>query len=396
MRPWMVVGLGLVLAAPIVSPAIGQADAGLAGRGAHWRDAGVVMNAVPKAFMADASTSGVFVAVGSSGAATTLARRAGGHWQRVRLHIGSPAGVDVNDTGDAVALSVRSDGAVLATAWRHGTAHPHTSVVVSAAASPSTPTAELVANGRGDLAAVVRGKSGHASVVLVRKPLRKPWGRPMSISPSRYGAALDSIDVGNGGVVVGAFRKGPKLTMRVLRTDASHFGPAQPVTTWREPGRHPAATQVHADIQIGRGGDVATLWSYRLGTGRTALLDVLPSGGHRFQTRIGRAGANDLAAVGDDGSVLLSGGLRWNPNTRRLVRGSSLSVVDADSRGDAFMGAATHTGAVAVWPMGRPQDPRVAPPSGRQVDAVLTTDLLAYLVVVDSARQRLTLSTRAF
>jgi hypothetical protein len=394
MRPWMVVGLGLVLAVPISTPTTAQSDAGRAGAGARWRDAGVVMHAVPKAFMADASTSGVFVAVGSSGPASTVARRSGGQWHRVTVRIGSPVGVDVNDSGDAEVLSVRSDGAVLATAWQHGATRPHTSVVVPASVSPAAPTAELVANGRGDLAAVVRGKSG--PVVLVRKALRKPWGHPLSIGPSRYHARLDSIDVGNGGVVVGAFRKGPKLTMRSVGAGASRFGPAEPVATWREPGRHPVATQVHADIQIGRGGDVATLWSYRLGAGRTALLDVLPSGGHRFEKRMGQAGLNELAAVGDDGSVLLSGGLRWNPHSRRLARGSSLTVLDADSRGDAFMGSTTHSGAVAVWPMGRPQRARVAPPTGRQVDAVLTTDLLVYFVVVDAARHELTLRTRAF
>jgi hypothetical protein len=153
---------------------------------------------------------------------------------------------------------------------------------------------------------------------------------------------------------------------------------------------------VHADIQVGRDGEVATLWSYRLGARRTGLLDVLPDGGRRFQKRIAQAGTNELAAVGDDGSVLLSAGLRWNPHTRRLVRGSSLTVVDVDSRGDAFMGSPTHSSAVAVWPMGSPQRPRVAAADGRQVDAVLTTDLVVYLVSRDDARHRLTLSTRRF
>ncbi|HSS68948.1 MAG TPA: hypothetical protein VLK34_10385, partial [Nocardioidaceae bacterium] len=73
-----------------------------------------------------------------------------------------------------------------------------------------------------------------------------------------------------------------------------------------------------------------------------------------------------------------------------------LTVVDVDSRGDAFMGSPTHSGAVAVWPMGRPQRPRVAAPAGKQVDAVLTTELVVYLVSQDDARQRLTLSTRRF
>jgi len=144
------------------------------------------------------------------------------------------------------------------------------------------------------------------------------------------------------------------------------------------------------------GGDVATLWSYRLGAERVGLLDVRPARGRTFEARIGALGRNELEAVGDDGSVLLTDGLRWDPHTRRLARGSNLAVVDADSRGDALMGHRSGRGKVALWPMGRPQRTLVSVPAGRQVGAVLTTDLMAYLVVEAGARHRLVLRMRQF
>ena len=395
MRRLAVVGAALVLAVPLSASAMAQADSPPTARAVRWHPAGTVMSVVPKAFISDASTSGVFVGVGSTGAVSTLARRSSGHWQRVRVRVGSPVGVDVNDSGDAVVLSVQTNGSVLATAWQHDAVRPHTSVVVPARVSPTAPTAELAANGRGDLAAVVRARSGRGAVVLVRKALRKPWGQPLSVPAAGTRGSLESIDVGNGGAVVAAFLHSAKLTVRTLRAGARSFGPAKPVTTWREPGRHPLA-KVHTDIQVGRDGDMATLWSYRLRARRTALLDVLPDGGRQFEERVAQAGTNELAAVGDDGSVLLTAGWRWNPHTRRLVRGSRLTVLDVDSRGDAFMGSPTYSSAVAVWPMGRPQQPRVAPADGQQVDAILTTELVVYLVSRDDATHRLTLSTRRF
>jgi hypothetical protein len=390
-----VAGIVLALAIPVsaVPSAVRDASA-TATAPARWRDAGVVMSSVPTTFTADASTAGVFVGVGTRAGRTTLARHAGGHWQRATLRIGAAVGVDVNDSGDAVALSVRGDGAVLSTEWRRGARRPRTSVIVPPRLSPRAPTAELVANGRGDLAALVRSDRS-PSVLLVRKPLRTAWAKPTPIGLRRYHGVLDSIDVGNGGMIVGAFRHGARLTTRSWMPRASAFGPARPVTTWREPGRHPAATDVHADIAIGRDGDVATVWSYRLGGSRTALLNVLPTGGRRFEKRIANAAGHDLAAVGDDGSVLLTGGLRWSPHSRRLVTGSSLIFLDADSRGDALMGQDSHRGRLALWPIGGPQGPQVATPSGRQVDAVLTTDLVVYLVI-DGPGNGLGLRVRQF
>jgi hypothetical protein len=216
----------------------------------------------------------------------------------------------------------------------------------------------------------------------------------VTIRPGRYDGVLDSIDVGNGGLVEGAFRRGAALTARTLRTGASIFGPPRRLATWREPGRHPAATQVRAEVAVGRSGGIASLWSYRLNGRWASLLDVLPTGSRRFEARIAKGGAHDLAAVGDDGSVLLAGGLRWNPHTRRLVHGSTLALLDADSRGDALMGAASRRGDLALWPIGGPQQRRVAVPPGRRVDAVLTTEGVVYLAV--SASHRLVLRIRQF
>jgi hypothetical protein len=390
-----VVGLVIAIAAPMSAPAVAQGGSDAAR--ARWRDGGMVMSAAPDGFMSDASTSGVFVGVGVDGQVSTIARRAaGGQWRRVSVRIGAPVGVDVNDSGNAVVLSLRATGAVLSTSWPHGARRPHTDVILAAADSPKAPNAELVANGRGDLAAFVTAGVADGTAVLVRRPLHKQWGRPVTVRPGRYDGALDSIDVGGGGQVIAAFRKGAELTSRVLRTGKSTFGPPTRMATWHEPGQHPAARGEHADIAIGRSGDVATLWSYRLDGHWVSLLDVLPTRGRRFQARIAAGGRHDLAAVGDDGSVLLSGGLRWNPKTRRLVDGSSLALLDADSRGDALMGAASHRGDLALWPIGGPQQARVAAPRGQQVDAVLTTDLVVYLVIAGGPGSGLQRRTRQF
>ena len=93
MRRLAVVGAALVLAVPLSASAMAQARLAADRSSPRVSSVGTVMSVVPKAFISDASTSGVFVGVGLTGAVSTLARRSSGHWQRVRVRVGSPVGV---------------------------------------------------------------------------------------------------------------------------------------------------------------------------------------------------------------------------------------------------------------------------------------------------------------
>ena len=398
------------LAAPLATQAGASGAAPVAAAGSRlvdadtWRAGGKISRSRDWLSM-DSSSSGVVVAVATTRrdldtprATSTLARRTpDGQWTRQVAHLGEPVGVHVNARGGAVVVSVRND-AVVATTWPRRARVPRSRVVLRAEGTPDPLfDTSLAASGRGDVAVLLTAWPGYGDkAVLLRKPLHRPWRRPLVIGRPRYGGALDAMDVTPAGAVVGAFKQDQTLSVRTLPLDGNRFGPATTVTRWPEIDD---STQRYREsitsLQVGVRGDLAATWSYSKaaeegGEPTVSLLTIKPKDGRRWQRRFGYLDQQvRLHAVAEDGAALVSPDRfvrRWNPRTRTMQGRGEWVFRAANTRGDALIGSGRHR--VRLWPVGAPRRPEVPPPSGILGTMVLTSDRTAYVPKTPRAEPR--------
>lgn len=365
-----------------------------------WRDGGLITGP-HESLMMDGSAADVVVAVGTTGpsperprATRTIARRMpDGRWARVRARIGEPVGVHVNGRGDAVIVSSRNQ-TVVATTWPRWRTGPVTRVVLRSSEAPAAYfDMTSVANGRGDVTVLLTAWPGYGDrAVLLRKPVREPWKRPLTIGRSRYGGALDSVDIGRRGVVAATFKDDRTLSVRNLPLRRSRFGAATEVTTWPELDESGRYRESIADVMVGQDGDLATTWAYAATSGGSSQLvrsrlNIRPVQRRPWQRDFEHADDRlDLLAVARDGSVLVRDGLetrRWNPATRRLQGRGTWFFKDANVRGDALIGSGLYGGLLRLWPVGPRRGPAVSAPAGSLGPVVLTGERRAYVAVSD-------------
>jgi hypothetical protein len=369
-----------------------------------WRDGGRICGP-HESLLIDSSAADVLVAVCTTGpsfdrprAVSALARRKpNGTWTRTRAHLGQPVGVHVNARGHAIIVSVRRD-AVVAASWRRAHAKPRTRVILTAADAPAANfSTRSVANGRGDVAVLLTAWPGEGNkAVLLRKPLAKPWSRALTIGRPRYGGALDAVDIRPKGAVIATFKSDQTLSVRTLPLRRNRFGAPTSVTTWAAIDDSNPLRESFADVMAGRNGDLATTWDFaRVADGGgsqlvRSRLTILPEQRRRWQRQFSYADDRlDLLAVARDGAVLVDDGTRtrrWNPVTRRLQGRGTWHFKDANTRGDALIGAGLYRGPLRLWPVGRHRGHEVRPPAGRLGPAVLTAERRVYLAVADRDR----------
>jgi hypothetical protein len=397
----------VVVHAGVVAVAVATVFAGAGpaapGTSAAWRDGGRVAGAHQFLLM-DSSTSHVVVAVGTTGpsferprATSTLARRMpDGRWTRTQAHIGDPVGVHVNARGNAVIISVRND-AVVATTWRRRSPRPRSRVVLTGDQAPAQFfTTTSVGNARGDVAVLLTAWPGYGDrAILLRKPARRAWRHSLTIGRARYGGALDSVDIGVKGVVVGAFKQDQTLSVRALPPRSNRFGASREVTTWAAIDDTGRFRESIAEVMVGPNGNLATTWEFAqlAGDGGSELvrsrLNIVPGRGRPLQRQF-RYGDDrlQLLAVAGDRSVLVRDGLRlrrWNPVTRRLQGRGTWFIKDTNHHGDALIGSGLDGGRLRLWPVGAPRGTRVRAPVGTLATAVLTGDHRVYVAVTGKA-----------